>query len=105
MDRDELDVRINHATDSALGRFIYKFVVPGAFILLGSLLARSINALDAAMDKLQAASEQQSTTQVVIQGEVRAIRSQMDFQNKYQTLVDQQQDAELARHARALNMK
>jgi muconolactone delta-isomerase len=100
-----LDDQLNAATDSAVGRFIYKFVMPLTFALLGWLGVRAIDSLDAQMKQLQTASEAQSATQSEIQGEVRAIRAQMDYQTRYQELVDAEQNKELDRHARALNLK
>lgn len=101
----QLNDRLNAATDSAVGRFIYKFIMPATFALLTWFGIREITSLDTSIDELQAASKEQSTAQNETRGEVRAIRDQMDYQNKYQTLVDQQQNLELARHARELKLQ
>lgn len=100
-----LDDQLQAATDSAFGRFLYKFVMPATFSLLVWLGLRAINTLDGSIQALQKQGEAVAATQANIQGEVKAIRAQMDYQTRYQELIDKQQNEELERHARALRLK
>lgn len=100
-----IDERLTAATESAVGRFVYKFIMPATFALVGWFGVRAINSLDSSIDKLQTASETQGKTQTQIKADIAAVRAQMNYQTKYQELVDAQQNEELERHARALHLK
>lgn len=104
MTRYELENRLDGITESAFGRFFYKLLLPGLLVVMGFLGVRSINSIDAAITDLQRDSRSQNEMQIETQAEVRAIRATMTYQERYQTLVDKNQDQEIARHARALKI-
>lgn len=100
-----LDDRLDKATESALGRFVYRFLLPGLVVLVGWLGTRSIASLDNSLSQVQTSTQAQSIAQAQMQNDVQAIRAQMDYQTKYQTLVDAQQNEKLEQHDRALHLK
>jgi len=92
------DDHFERATDSAVGRFLYRFVFPTLIVLVGWLGTRAISSLDETITEVKS-----STTETA--ADVQVIRAQMDYQTKYQALVDRQQNEKLERHDRALNLK
>ena len=101
----KLDDRLDKATDSAFGRFVAKFILPGLVVLVGYFGTRAISSMDNALSAVQKASENSAVSQAQMQNDVQAIRSQMDYQTKYQALVDAQQNEKLEQHDRALHLK
>ena len=100
-----LDDRLDKATESAVGRFVYKVVLPSLMALVGWLGIRAINDLDTSITAVRTSTTNQALIQAKMQSDVQVIKSQMDYQTRYQTLVDQQQNERLDQHDRALHLK